>query len=260
MKWTLLVLALPLLFAGCVWLLQDHLVFFPQPLVSSAHLPSNAVPLEVIAQDGTHLRGWIRIAARTPAPLVLYFGGNAEEVSWTIAERRWPDAWSVAAVNYRGYGRSGGKPGEEALRGDALAFHDAVSSRSDVLDSRIAVVGRSLGTGVAITVAAERRVERIVLASPYDSLVAVGEGHYPWLPVRMLLRHRFDVLDMARTVRLPLLAVVAEHDSIIPTARSRALYDAWRAPKAWRVIAGTDHNTLTLPDAFWAEIEAFLAQ
>src|SRR5438067_2295213 len=109
MKWMLLLLGITVLVIGSAWLLQDHLIFFPQPLGSTAHVPSNAQPLEIVVADGTRLYGWMRPATRMPAPLVLYFGGNAEEISWTIADRRWPADWSVAAVNYRGYGRSEGK-------------------------------------------------------------------------------------------------------------------------------------------------------
>ena len=118
------------------------------------------------------------------APTVIYFGGNAEEVSWTLAERRWPRDVTLVAVNYRGYGRSGGAPGEPELKADALAIHDAVAARTDVDPRRIVVFGRSLGTAVAVHVAAARPVAGVVLASPFASLVAIGKVHgYPWLPV-----------------------------------------------------------------------------
>lgn len=254
----LLVIAFAALLLAALWLLQERLIFFPQPLVSTSHIPPEAVPLEVRAADGTRLQGWLRKAAISPAPLVLYFGGNGEEVSWTLADRRWPGDWSVAAVNYRGYGKSEGKPGEAALRSDALAIYDTLAARSDVRADRIIVMGRSLGTGVAVHVTAARAVVGTILASPYDSLVAVGSGHYPWLPVAWLLKHRFDVLALAHQTDRPLLVLVASDDTIIPQVRSRALYDAWRGPKGWREIGNTDHNTLSLPDAFWNEIRDFL--
>jgi pimeloyl-ACP methyl ester carboxylesterase len=120
-------------------------------------------------------------------------------------------------------------------------------------------VGRSLGTGVAVQLAAARPLAAAVLASPYDSLVALGKTHYPLLPVGLLLRHRFDVAPVAAKLRLPLLALVAADDAIIPVARSRALFDAWAGPKEWRVVPATDHNTLSVPDAFWQDIAGFLA-
>jgi pimeloyl-ACP methyl ester carboxylesterase len=258
MEWIVLVAAVVLGVPAAAWFAQDRLVFFPQPLASTAHLPAGAQPLEIVAADGTRLRGWIRPAVETPSPVVLCFGGNAEEVSWTLAEARWPRDWAVAAVNYRGYGASEGSPGETALVADALAIHDAIAGRSDVDRRRIVAYGRSLGAGVAVKLAAARPLAGVILASPYDSLVAVGRTHYPLLPVAWLLRHRFDVLADATRLRVPMLALVADADAIIPRERSAALYDAWAGPKTWQVVPATDHNTLSLPDPFWAAVAGFL--
>ena len=195
------------------------------------------------------------------APLLLYFGGNAEEVSATVFDRRWPADWSVAAFNYRGYGASEGRPSERALAADALQILDAMLQRSDIDAGRIVLFGRSLGTAVAVKLAAERAPAGVVLASPFDSLVAVGRGHYPWLPVRALLRHRFEAAEHARRVNTPLLALVAKDDWIVPTERSRALADAWAGPVRWRVIdGGADHNTLAMFPGFWSEVATFLTE
>lgn len=260
MEWLLLVVAILLGVPAAAWLAQDRLVFYPQPLASTAHLPADATALEVVAVDGTRLRGWIRSADRAPAPTVLYFGGNAEEVSWTLADRRWPRGWAIVAVNYRGYGRSEGAPGESALVSDALAVHDAVAAHPDVDAGRIVAFGRSLGTGVAVQLAAARPVIGVILASPYDSLVEVGRTHFPMLPVAWLLRHRFDAIAAARRLNVPLLAIVAADDAIIPRERSQALYDAWSGPKSWRAVPATDHNTLSAPDGFWVAVAAFVSQ
>jgi pimeloyl-ACP methyl ester carboxylesterase len=223
-----------------------------------AHLPVDAKALEITAADGKRLRGWIRVPSATPAPLVLYFGGNAEEVSWTLADRRWPRGWAIAAVNYRGYGASEGAPGEVSLVGDALAIYDAIAARADVDPRRIVAVGRSLGTGVAVKLGVARPLAGVILISPYDSLVQIGRTHYPWLPVGWLLKHRFDVAADASRVQAPLLAIVAAGDWIIPNERSRALYDAWTQAKTWVVMPEADHNTLGVSDTFWAEIARFL--
>ena len=258
MEWIILAAAVLLGVPAAAWLAQDKLIFFPQPVVSTSHLPARVTPLEIVAADGTRLRGWIRGADASPAPIVLYFGGNAEEVSWTLADERWPRAWAVAAVNYRGYGTSEGSPSESALTADALVIHDAVAARADVDAGHIVVFGRSLGAGVAVKLAAARPVAGAILASPYDSLVAVGRMHYPLLPVSWLLRHRFDAVTDAGHLRIPLLGIVADDDSIIPRERSRALYDAWAGPKAWLVVPATDHNSLSRPDAFWLGVAGFL--
>jgi fermentation-respiration switch protein FrsA (DUF1100 family) len=258
MDWLILLIAIVLGVPAVAWLAQDQLIFFPQPIASTAHIGTEIAPIEIVANDGTRLHGWMRTAIATPAPAVLYFGGNAEEVSWTITERRWPLGWTIVAINYRGYGKSEGSPSETALVADALAIYDAIAMRSDVDAKHIVAVGRSLGTGVVVKLAAARPLSGVILASPYDSLVALGRTHYPWLPVSWLLKHRFDVDADARRMRIAMLAVVASSDTIIPRARSQSLYDAWAGPKTWLSVPGTDHNTLSVPDAFWTGVTEFL--
>ena len=260
MEWLLFIAVISLGVPALAWLAQERLIFFPQPVASTAHLPTRASPLEVVAADGTHLRGWVVKGTTTPAPAVIYFGGNAEEVSWTLADARWPRQWSIVSLNYRGYGTSEGTPGEPALTADALAIYDAVTQRQDIDPRRIVVFGRSLGTAIAVHLAAERSIAGAVLVSPYDSLTEIGKRHYPWLPVSLLLRHRFDALADATRNQTPLLAIVGGADSIIPPERSRALFDAWAGPKTWQVVPGADHNDLGNDDVFWPSVAKFLAE
>jgi len=259
MEWLIVVAVIVLGIPALAWYAQDSLIFFPQSVASAAHLPTRASPLEIVAADGTHLRGWIVKGAAAPAPAVIYFGGNAEEVSWTLADAHWPREWTIVGVNYRGYGTSEGAPGETALAADALAIYDAVARRDDIDPRRIVVFGRSLGTAIAAHLAAERPVVGAVLVSPYDSMIAIGKTHYPWLPVSLLLRHRFDALADAKRNQMPLLAIVGGSDWIIPNKRSRALFDAWAGPKTWVAVPGADHNDLGSDDVFWPSVARFLA-
>ena len=265
MEWLLLLAVIVLAVPALAWLTQERMIFFPQPVASTAHLPARASPLEVVAADGTRLRGWIAKGTAAPAPAVIYFGGNAEEVSWTLADARWPREWTIVGLNYRGYGASEGKPGEPALTADALAIGDAVARREDVDPRRIVVFGRSLGTAVAAHLAAERPdvIGGAVLVSPFDSLTAIGRKHYPWLPLiflRLLLRHPFDALPDAQRCTMPLLAIVGGSDSIIPPERSRALFDAWAGPKSWQLVPGADHNDLGNEETFWKGAAGFLGE
>ena len=259
MEWLAFLVIIAISVLAAAWLGQDRLVFFPQPIGPATHLPATAKPLEITASDGTHLRGWIRQSSREPARLVLYFGGNAEEVSWTVADKRWPTDWAIVAVNYRGYGASEGKPAEAALVADALTMYDKVAARADVDRAHIVAFGRSLGTGIAVKLAASRPLSGVVLVSPYDSLVAIGEMHYPWLPVSWLLRHRFDVASDATRIGAPLLAIVGGRDTIVPPVRSRALYDAWTGPKQWHVMSAADHDRVAESAEFWKIVARFLS-
>jgi pimeloyl-ACP methyl ester carboxylesterase len=260
MEWLIILAAIVVGVPTLAWLTQERMIFYPQPVATGTRLPARIEPLEVVAADGTRLRGWVAKGTAAPAPAVIYFGGNAEEVSWTLVDPRWPREWSIVGVNYRGYGASEGKPGERELIADALAIYDGVVRRQDVDRRRIVVFGRSLGTAVAAHLAAERPVSGAILVSPYDSLVAVGRLHYPWLPVSLLLRHRFEALADATRNRMPMLAIAGADDSIIPPERSRALFDAWAGPKTWLIVPGAGHNDLGNDETFWTGVNAFLAE
>ncbi len=260
MEWLIVVAAIAIGIPAAAWFAQDRLIFFPQPVASTVHLPAHAAPLTVVAADGTSLRGWIAQGTAAPSPAIIYFGGNAEEVSWTLTDARWPREWTIVALNYRGYGASEGTPGERELVSDALAIYDAVAARAGIDRTHIVAFGRSLGTALATHIAAERPVAGVVLVSPYDSLTAIGRHHYPWLPVSLLLRHRFDAMSDAARCRAPLLAIAAGSDTIIPVGRSRALYDAWAGPKRWHVVPDADHNSLGATADFWDGVRRFLAE
>jgi pimeloyl-ACP methyl ester carboxylesterase len=249
-----------------VYLAQERLIFFPQRLNQLAALGMQqsyprAEAFELAAEDGVRLRGWlVGGPARRPWPLALYFGGNAEEVSWLVPEfSRVPD-WAALLVNYRGYGLSQGQPSETMLYEDALALYDRVTRRPDIDSGRVIVVGRSLGTGVATYLASQRPVAGVVLISPYDSLVEVAREAYPFLPVNLLLRHRFDSVSRAPSIHVPLLALVAARDDIVRPERSRQLVQAWGGPAHIEVLEGVDHNTIQSHPAYWRLIAAFLAE
>jgi hypothetical protein len=262
--WIVIGAAILLGVPAAMYLLQDSLLFLPQPYVGAppaARAGRSVEPLAFQATDGARLRGWL-IHPPAPAgraPLVVYYGGNAEEVSWQAAEP-WPAEWSVALVNYRGYGASEGRPSERDLCADALIVVDALARRPDVDADRIVLVGRSLGAGVAAYVAAHRPVAGVVLVSPYDSMTAVGRRHYPWLPVGLLLKHPFDAQALAPAIRAPLLAIAGGRDAIIPIAHSKRLFEAWGGPKRWVELPGADHNDIGTWPAYWPAIEVFLRE
>ena len=251
-----IVVAVPL----TAYLMQDKLIFQPRPIAEAerqtiaARHPDVADTFLQVA-DGTRLHAW-HIKSKPDAPLVIYFGGNAEEVSWMLDEIPRQDtgaAWLL--VDYRGYGASGGTPSEPALEGDAAAWYD----RFAPTNKRIVAFGRSLGSGVAVHLAAERRLDSIILITPFDSMVDVGKRHYPFLPVSWLLKHRFDSLALAPKLQTPLLCVVATHDEVIPAEHARRLYDAWGGPKKWIELAAS-HNSIDGHPDYWPSVRSFLAR
>ena len=246
----LVVIGLPLL----AYFAQDSLIFHPQPLAASQRIAvsknSSAQGFFIDAADGTRLHAWYVKGH----PMVIYFGGNAEEVSWMLDEAaaRTPGVgWLL--VDYRGYGSSGGSPSESALVADALQWFDRVES-----NEKIYVFGRSLGSGVAVQLAARRAVAGLILVAPFDSLVEVGKRHYPFLPVDWMLKHRFDSLALAPKITAPLLCMVAMDDEIIPVEHAKRLHDAWGGPKRWVALEGAGHNSTDNAANYWTSIVAFL--
>ena len=133
----------------------------------------------------------------------------------------------MAAVNYRGYGLSEGRPGEAALAADALAVYDLLAARWGRRPGAHRRLWRSLGSGVAVQLAAKRPVRAVMLVSPFDSLRSIARKQYPIIPVSLLLKHPFDSLARAPGIEAPLLVLAGERDTLIPPALSRRLHDAW---------------------------------
>jgi uncharacterized protein len=255
--------------AGCValgfpvliYFLQERLIFFPQPVAEDPLKADTGAAIEEVsltASDQVRLHGWLVKATpvHTPAPVLIYFGGNAEEVSWLASTAGRYAGWSLLLINYRGYGRSEGKPGEAELFADALQIYDYAAKRAAA--GRVAVMGRSLGSGVAAYLAAQRPVAGVILVSPYDSVESVAQGIYPFLPISLMLKHRFDSLARAPGIKAPLLCLVASHDRVIPRRHSERLYAAWGGPRQWREIRPADHDSLAGEPDYWEAIAAFL--
>ena len=145
-------------------------------------------------------------------------------------------------VDYRGYGGNPGTPTENGLAADSRAAQAYLAGRPDVDASRIVYFGESLGTAVAIDLAVEHPPAALVLRSPFISMRDLGQHHYPFLPVRLLLRDRFAAIDHIRQIRVPLLVIAGGRDQIVPIEHSRRLYDAAVAPKTLLVLPDADHN------------------
>jgi pimeloyl-ACP methyl ester carboxylesterase len=255
MRWLGVLLALLVLGYGAVCALvyvkQRSLIFYPQYTTVAPR--SDDLQL---ARDGVVLRGRVLNPGQPRA--LLYFGGNAERVqdSAEALSRTFPNH-TLYLLAYRGYGASGGTPSQEALFGDALALYDHVHLQQP--DAPIDVIGRSLGSGVAAYVAGQRVVPHLVLVTPFDSLVHVGQLHYPWLPARWLMRERFDSAANLARHRGQTLILRAGHDSIVPPAATDALIAM--LPKAGTQVAGfgqADHITISSAPGYWPAMTAFM--
>lgn len=259
----LILAALYALFCLALYFFQSKLIFFPQKISDQALAgiravyPSAEIRLET--PDGKILHGWFLPSEGDlkKDPLVIYFGGNAEEVSGNVLDPHRLKSISSLFINYRGYGLSTGTPSAESFIADALLIYDAMIERG-FTPGQIIVVGRSLGTGVATALARQRAVAKILLVSPFDSLGAVARRHYPFAPVDMLLRHAFDSAERAKHIEIPLKMILAENDETVPHEHSQKLFQAWKGPKEQILIPGAVHNNLHDFDFYWEEIIRFI--
>jgi len=243
MLWIILTIAVCAYASLCLFffIFQRSFIYMPTP-ATPAH--DAAAVLEVP-------NARLRLSTREfdgPKALV-YFGGNAEDVASTLPElaTAFPDR-AIYALHYRGYSGSSGQPAEAAMRNDARVLFDMVHERhSDVM-----AVGRSLGSSLAIQVAAEGPVSRLVLIAPFESILTIASRVAPFLPMRLLLRDPWQSWRYAPRVTCPTLILAASHDEIVPMSDTTKLFEAFRSGVATlRVIDGTDHNSVSGPEEFW---------
>jgi len=250
--------------AGFVWFAQESLIFYPRPSSGPAVAPAGwrLETIAIRARDGTRLAGALLLPpGERPPPLVIYYGGNAEEVSaYAQSASELYGRRAVLLVNYRGYGQSEGKPTEAALVSDALELFDWAAQRHDIDPARIAVHGRSLGTGVAVQVAAARAVRCVVLTSPFASARDVAKELYPWLPISLLLRHPFDSALRAPQLNMPVLILMGDADDLIPKKHSERLASLWGGPVERISFEGFGHNDVGLHPRYAAAITEFLGR
>ena len=257
-------LAVLVLLQAYIYATQDGMIFFPQPLSEDVQgmvrqARRDAEEITLTTTDGNRLRGWfVRNSNAPSAPALIYFGGNAEEVSGLALEADELRGISFVLINYRGYGKSDGAPGESALFRDALAIYDLIAARTGVDRKRIVAMGRSLGSGVATYLASQRPLAAVVLVTPYDSMTAVARAKYPFVLVDLLLRHPFDSVSRARSVDAPLLALIGGADTVIPPRHAEHLAAAWRGPVTSITLKDADHNDIEIHPRYWPSMRDFL--
>jgi fermentation-respiration switch protein FrsA (DUF1100 family) len=237
--------AYAVLVAG-VYALQRQLLYFPdidRPDPTRLNL-SSMREIEIVTADDIRLLAWY-VPARADGRVIVYFHGNGGNIAYRGERlRHFVDkGFGALLLEYRGYGGNLGNPTEDGLFADARAALDFLDSQGVSAD-RIVLYGESLGTGVAVRMASERPVALLLLEAPYASIAAVARWHYPFLPVDLILKDRFDSLSRIGAVKAPILVLHGERDTVIPTASGRELFAAAPEPKEIWVAPNGGHNDL----------------
>jgi fermentation-respiration switch protein FrsA (DUF1100 family) len=232
--------------------LQRELMFHPNPMrIAPRALGLNGVmELELPTPDGERLVVWYA-PAQEGQPTLFYLHGNAGALVHRAGRVRLyrANGYGVFMHSYRGFSGSSGTPSETKIVTDALMAYDELK-RLGPDDSEIIVYGESLGSAVAVQVAANRNPGGLVLESPFSSAVDVGSYLYPYLPVFLLLRDRFDSLRYIGKIKAPLLVIHGEDDRIIPARFGRKLFAAAPPPKTAYFVDDATHYTLYEHGAF----------
>lgn len=241
---------------GALWATQDRLLFHPRPLERQP-THSAAVAVEIDRADAV-LRGWV-VHGEQGGPLIVYFGGNAEEVSGNIAYFADRHATTVL-LNYRGYGESTGRPSQRHLVNDAVAV--AEWAKREYPDRPLVLFGSSLGTGVATLAAARVKPDAAILISPYRSIARVAQKHFRVFPVRWMLRHPFRAEAVAASMP-PTLVIASSRDGVIPYEESLGMVRAMRAagdgsPVEF-VTLDVRHGAFPGDPEFWQAVDDYLA-
>jgi uncharacterized protein len=245
LKWLIIALAC---YAGLVALLyvgQRALQYFPERFRTAPALAGLPDAEEVVLDtaDGERVIAW-HVPPRGQKPVVLYFHGNGGSLRWRVDRFRalTADGTGLVALSYRGFGGSSGSPTEPGLMNDAAAAYAFARARYD--PARIVLWGESLGSGVAVALAAENPVGHVVLEAPFTSAADVGASRYPFVPIRLLMKDQFRSDLRIGKVTAPVLIVHGEHDGIVPFALGERLYALINAPKRFVRVPGAGHNDL----------------
>ena len=232
-----------------LFIFQRSFIYFP---VSNTVQPQLAEwPIKI---NGLQLQGFMANSGQDT--LVWYFGGNAEQIALSLPEiaRVLPQA-SVVGFHYRGYGASEGEPSERGLIADALAIYDKLAGEY----KRIVLVGRSLGSSVAVQLAAQRKVDRLILVTPFDSIANIAQDMYWYYPVRWILRDKFESVKFAPQINCPVLVLVAGEDTTVPNKYTQNLLQSLPADlRQSKTFPTAGHNDIQSHQGYYASLSEFV--
>jgi len=260
-RWIALGLIAYLSLVVILMIFEESLIFFPSRYPAGDWEPRAIEPEDAWFQagDGTRLHGWY-VPAEEPRAYVLFCHGNAGNLSHRAGMLQVLHEHVGVAVlifDYRGYGRSEGKPNESGILADARAARDWLAQRANIDPGDVVLMGRSLGGAVAVDLAAEDGARALVLESTFSSLPDLAAYHYPLFPVRWLVRTRLDSAAKIGRYRGPLLQSHGDADTIVPFHFGWRLFEAANEPKHFVTIPGRDHND-PQPRSYYDELIAFL--
>ena len=242
---------------------QDDLLFHPQPtsLSEITEIIKKNPGFDTLCfnmKDGNCTYGFITTdTMEEKLPLILYFGGNAEEVSHLMEYQNYFPNTVMALINYRSFGLSKGFISEKTMFSDALEVYDQLMTNDNIDPNQVIVIGRSIGTGVATYLSSQRKTKATVLITPYENMIEVAFEKYPFVPIGLLINHRFESDKYAPNISSPMLALISKNDQVIPKHHAYALTKVWKG-KISILEVNEDHNSIMNNEEVWEKIEEFV--
>ena len=264
----IIIIIIVILYVGICTLLyfnQDDLLFHPKPktLKEVSEILKMAPDLDTLSfvmNDGNRTCGYIyNDTIKEKLPLVLYFGGNAEEVSHLSEKKNYFPNTIMVLINYRSFGLSQGIISEKNMFSDALEVYDKLITNPKIDANNIIVIGRSIGTGVATYLSSQRETKATILITPYESMIDVAQEKYPFVPIGLLIKHPFKSNEYATSITTPVLALISKNDQIIPIKHAYNLLDTWKGKTSFLEV-DEDHNSIMDNEAAWKKMEVFVLE
>lgn len=245
---------------GLLYVFQRSMIYFPSKDVPNISIFSDEGIQEfsVETEDGLTLTAWLKKPEDGKETLVFFHGNASNHVGTAyMALPYLQRGYGLLSVGYRGYSGNTGKPSEEGFYADARAHIKALID-AGIAENDIVLYGQSIGTGVAVQMATEfPNVKALVLESPYTSLPDVAAKTYFFVPVRLLMKDRFDSLSKIQNIKMPLLVMQGSADNIISPQFGKRLFDAANDPKEIKILEGYGHNNLPV-EAMAEKVMAFV--
>lgn len=241
---------------------KNNLIFQPHKItkeMADMFVQNNVEEITLTASHNIKLHGWlVKNSTKEKSPLIIYFGGCGQEVSNMVEEAKKLKGWSVALINYRGFGLSEGSPSQYTSFNDATLIYDILSKRKDIDNKKIVSMGWSLGTAVAAYLSDNRPIKGTVLVSPIDSEFNRFQASIPFIPLSVIMKQSFDSMSRASSVNTPLLCLIGDSDTNVSTSASLRLVDRWNGTHIVKDYKNEDHYLLFHDNNSWLDILNFL--
>jgi len=241
----LAILFLYLAVLAFVYFAQDSMIFNSSQIEKKPPVElENSEKVTLKVSNGVALQGLYKKSKQKDVPLIIYFGGNSDDATRFLLHVKKLKGFDILVFNYRGYMDSSGKPSEKNLFEDAIKIYDKFVKKSKVI-----LIGRSLGTGVAVYLASKREAKGLVLITPYDSIASLAKQKYPYLPINLLLKHKFDSTKYISKTETPVAIIEVKDDATVPNKNTQRLVKKVKNLVAFVVLKDTTHaNVLNHPD------------